>query len=208
MASRLNWEAPFWGTVSSAGWDMQASNDGITAVLADTYVYDEMGHRVEQVEGPLWIERVVGQARLRFVFADLAGGVSGVDFHHRIYPVSTDDLDVFDRDIQSQGEADSDFMWHKVEYADLNTIENGASAFGGDWLLFNGTHAQKPFADGRNGYFDVKVGRYLREGEALVYKVKGATIPNGGSWTAQWDSGGSSFCALDLWVRVLLRRHV
>lgn len=136
------------------------------------------------------VERIVGQYLLTAI-ATAEGGDRFV--HHRVYQADGDQTSVALRELNTQDDADTSFLWHKVD--GWSQSRNGV-AWGG-WAHPGGLNeAQVPFEHGRSGHFDIKVGRRIEEGQSLLWHTQldaAATPPNDNEF------------GLFLWVRLLMR---
>ncbi len=135
------------------------------------------------------VERVIGQYLL-------AAGTSaeGGDriIHHRVYVAEGDQDAVNLRDLYTQDDADTSFLWHKVDAYSTNQIDTAW----GTWANGDANSPAPAFMDGRLGSFDIKVGRRVEEGTSLIWhtqlKHEGANLTDN-TWV------------LSLWCRVLMR---
>lgn len=138
------------------------------------------------------IERIVGQ----YMFH--SNEVAGVHrmVAHRIYPVTADASAITIRDLWLQDDAESDFLWHKID-PDVSQANGDQWGSWGKQTTGGSSDANHTLYMGRFGHVDVKVGRRLREGEALI-------------WHSQWtDVGGGEPSSdtkwVSLWLRLLVR---
>ncbi len=134
------------------------------------------------------VERIIGQYIVR---GKSNAEVGDRYMHHRVYVADGDQTSVSLRNLFTQDDADSSFLWHKVEGYDGTFIglNWGTWANGGDADLAN------PFMAGRLGSFDIKVGRRVEEGTSLIWhtQLNNTGILADDTWTLQ------------MWVRCLLR---
>lgn len=208
MASRYTWYTPHWGYVTGISL---VSDQAITV----TMVGPEEAFSDRLSEERIRVTRIIGQYNLRWGSVGVEAGSASTDvleMHHRVYPVSSDGINVFNRDLFSITDADTDFMWHKTELVDYGSLVTNAVGAGGTWLLngpgsSNTSQVQKPFSSDRMGFFDIKVDRTIDEGEELLWKTQlNMSGYNAGSTpTDKAFTGGTM--SLHLWVRMLVRTY-
>jgi len=185
VASRLFWHVPAWfnGLPSATGgadfvWDATGQ---IVIPLLET-------ETASQSIAPdnYWVERIVGQYHM--TLRDTIGEITPAFIHHRVYVMPADEVGVDTRDLLEKDDADTSFLMHKVEYGDDNL--NGVVK--GNWQELESLTLQPLIS--RNGGFDIRVGRKVEAGEALIWHSQQAI-------SAFVTSGG-----INMWCRVLLRQ--
>lgn len=174
------WHVPGTATSPNYCWDnwsqLAPGGGGTGNVLADIVaplvqtnegaIVSEMPSRDEFV-----VERIVGQYMIQAVNITVNRMMM-----HRIYPVTADANAVAIRDLFGQDDAESDFLWNRVEPAP--SLLDGD--VWGNWQ--NETAAagpQMPQNYNALGHIDVRVGRRLREGEALIWHTQLSTVGGG-----------------------------
>lgn len=186
---RFYWFCPAWdpqdvqgGLTPGAG---NVGNDSIVNLI-NTDFADPGDPRQDNFV----VERIIGQYKLNAVSGAEAGDRV---VHSRVYVADSDMDSIAIRDLYTADDADSSFLWHKVDAFDSSWI---GTAWG-NWQNGSATQPAPAFQNGRLGSFDIKVGRRVEEGQSLV-------------WHTQWKN--STGGALDddeffvmLWVRLLMR---
>lgn len=164
------------GTPSNVGFD-------IFTVLVGT----DVGGTASVVPGAAdeyVCERIIGQYML------VSSQLTPEDFfvHHRVYPTISDAASVALRDLTSDDDAESDFLWHSIE-AWRASYNNDSF---GNW---GPEPADDRYFMGRSGHIDIRVNRRIRQGEALVWHTQlvGAAAPMDDSFF------------LKLWLRMLVK---
>ncbi len=135
------------------------------------------------------IERVIGQWKLSG-FPTSPGDEFFI--HERIYVVDFEPGAIAIRSLDSQREADTSFLYHQVT-AWHNNWDNDKW---GNWRAGTAdTVGVDAFRMGGPNFRDVKVGRRLNEGQALIYhwQMEGVTIPP------------DNVFHLQCWLRTLVR---
>ncbi len=110
--------------------------------------------------------------------------------HHRVYVAPTNSAATALRSLNSADEAESSFLWHQVEpcSAALNGFVYGT---------WSGETSSRPGGRqfmGRFGHIDIRVGRRLEGGEALIWHTQIVNPP----------AADNTF-GLKLWLRLLVR---
>ncbi len=188
MAKRKSyyWHVPVWADVSSP-----TQGNGVSNVGDDIFVEllnSDFAPPADPRQDNFVVERIIGQYML--VSSGTAESGSRI-VHHRIYVVDGDQNTHQFRDIFSQDDADSSFLWHLVEGVSASSV---GGVFG-SWRKEGANEPQKPFERGRLGSFDVRVGRRVDEGQSLIWHTQ---LDNQGELVnGTWD--------LIMWVRVLMR---
>ncbi len=136
------------------------------------------------------VERIVGQWLL--VNRATANGDSAL-IQHRVYVADSDSTEVPVRDLYTQDDADSSFLYHHVS---AWPSEATGSSWG-SWRRAAEAFPSSPSMAGRQGHVDIKVGRRVEEGQTLLWHTQLArqgelVIPDD-----DWE--------LHAWFRVLMR---
>lgn len=186
----------FWWHVAGAGW---ASGDpgsaGILNVGRDmvlVLVDSEEPTGQEPVvpeQDDFVVERVIGQWMVNGAQAVAANFF----IHERVYVVESEPGALALRDLANRREADTSFLYHQVTSWDAGW---NADAWG-NWNS-SGLVSDRPsvFATVGSNFRDIRVGRKVLEGHALVYhlQIEGVAIPTDGDFNAKF------------WMRTLLRK--
>lgn len=177
-----------WYQLSPGGFGITNVGRDIVLVLVDSE--EPTGDEPVVPENDNFvIERVIGQWQLT------GNEAVGLNYfiHERVYVTEVGPGSVSLRDLSSAREADTSFLYHNITSWD-------ASYNGDTWGNWNssGLVTDQP-AQYRTGgpYFrDIKVGRRVNEGEALIYhlQIEGAGIPVDATFGGQF------------WMRTLLRK--
>lgn len=135
------------------------------------------------------IERVIGQ---HMIFS--GEPVAAQYFlHERVYVTDVSPGAVSLRDLSSEREADTSFLWHQVTAWSAGWNNDTW----GNWVA-SGLFTDNPGTSriGGPGFRDIRVGRRVLEGQALVYhwQLEGAGVPTDSTFT------------LYPWFRTLLRK--
>ena len=131
------------------------------------------------------VERVIGQY---MISTNESIGTQRF-MHHRVYVADADLATIALRVLDTASEAETSFLWHKVEYAS----ELLAAAPGGTWQN-NGPVDSEQGAVDRRGSFDIRVGRRVEQGTALLWHTQLEPAPV-----------ADDLVFLKLWVRLLVR---
>ncbi len=185
--SRYFWHVPNNGWHSSnpnPQLGVGNTNDDIVVPLIDSEIIPVTA----TPEHDQWVvERIVGQWLLT---SQEDAPVQHHYVHSRIYPVSADSVSVAIRSLQLAEEAESDFLWHHVSpwptTFDTDTW--------GNWQTSGAGNPSGETYMGRFGHFDVRVGRRIEQGTALIWHTQMVPAP-----TADNDF------FLKLWLRLLVR---
>ncbi len=188
MARRFYWHVPEWSDST------EPQNLGSNPILNDAagnltaeLINSDFADPDDPRQDNFVCERVVGQYLM--VAASGADGGPRI-IHHRVYVVDGDQNVHAVRDLYSQDDANTSFLWHKVEGWDSTWIGQPW----GTWAT-GATNTPAPtFERGRKGHFDIRVGRRVTEGQSLIWHTK---IDTGGLVTDDFH--------LHLWCRVLMR---
>ena len=195
MARKKNF---FWH-VAPFGWfdgrpdnaaDIQNTGLDMVLVLVDTE--EPTGDEPFVPENDSFVvERIIGQWKLSHF------PLTGSDewfVHERVYVVDAEPGAIAIRDLASNREADTSFLYHQV----TAWHNNWNSDRWGNW------RSQVPNTIGTMGYRmggpnfrDIKVGRSLREGQALIYHWQLVGLP---------QPADNAF-HLQCWFRTLLRER-
>lgn len=185
---KFYWYVPEWGddvaTFSVPAGVLNVGSDIIVRLIDTDFASPDDPRQDNFV-----VERIIGQYMLT---AGATAAAGDRICHTRVYVADGDQTSVAARDLYLQDDADSSFLWHRVHaFADLWRGDQW-----GDWQNGSAGNPITSFSNGRSGAFDIKVGRRVEEGQALL-------------WHTQVDVTGNppaddTFGVL-LWVRVLLR---
>lgn len=187
--SSFYWYVPSWDGHDAIGGATPADHENVGNDIVVELVNTDFAAPGDPRQDNFVVERIIGQYKLNNqTGADPADRI----VHHRVYVADGDQSSVSLRSLYSADDADSSFLWHKV---DVMTGAQHARAWG-NWGNGASTDPPAPFSNGRLGAFDIKVGRNIPEGRSLLWHtaVKNGGIP---------EPDGEWFLAL--WVRVLLR---
>lgn len=186
----------FWWHVASGGW---ASGDPTTAgilnvgrdivlVLVDSE--EPTGEEpVVPEQDDFVVERIIGQWKL--TGAQPAG--TNLYVHERVYVVDSEPGSLALRDIANRREADTSFLYHQVTAWDAGWNADVWGNWASSGLV---TDRVGTYRNGGPYFRDIRVGRKVLEGHALVYhlQLEGVAIPTDGNFSAQF------------WMRTLLRK--
>ncbi len=185
---RFYWHVPEWGSDDSgpvAGNGLGNVGNDIVVELVNT----DFAAPGDPRQDNFVTERVVGQYMIR---AEPEAEVGDRFVHNRVYVADGDQNAVSLRDLYTQDDADSSFLWHQVMGFDGTII----GLPWGMWSRGGDADLQVAFEGGRLGNFDIRVGRRIEEGQSLI-------------WHTQLDDGvvalANDSWRLFLWVRVLMR---
>lgn len=175
------------GSPGASGGIANVGNDIFTPLVQSE---DRAGATLSTVPDAAdeWVvERVIGQ----YHFYGTQPAAMNAYFHSRIYPTLSDETSVALRDLTTQDDAESDFLWHQID-------PWSAVYDGDDWGNWQAASSGNPTGErfmGRFGHVDVRVNRRIRQGESLIWhtQIKGPIVP-----------GDDEFW-LRLWVRMLVR---
>lgn len=194
MASRprnMQWHVPpgawFQGGPGTAGSGIANVGEDIILDLVSTEGLVAGGSAIPDSQGGrIWIERVVGQYNFS------GGEVVAVPHfvHHRVYEADSDGASVGLRNLTTQDDAETSFMWHQVDPFPVGYNNLPLGGWGGQTNL--ASIATVPFASGRLGHVDIRVGRMLEPGRSLVWHTQISPVPVGAGY------------GLRAWIRVLL----
>ncbi len=163
MAKQMAWHVPVWhGTQPAAGGGKNNVGRDIIVPLVDTNP-PGVANPIPELENWL-VKRVIGQFMLQGTQAVSEHGF----LHHRIYPVSSDNLGITIRDLGNADDAESDFLWHMVE--PWSTVYN--ADVWGNWQAQNSGNPTATWQAGRYGHFDVGVNRRITEGNTLIWHTQ------------------------------------
>lgn len=132
------------------------------------------------------VERIVGQ------YVAVTDAAIPVDnwLHHRIYLSQADNTSFALRSLNTEDDAESSFLWHHVE-GQSNIFNN--DKFGTWQSAGSGVPAATPWMT-RHGHIDVRVGRRVRQGEALLWHTQIVPAP-----------AADNEVSLQMWLRCLVR---
>ncbi len=176
----LFWHVPHWfsGAPAATAGILSTGSD-VVAALVDEHDNQDLG------QDNFVVERIIGQYQV--TTNDVAGAVDRY-IHSRVYVCQADDTTLSLRDLTTVADADSSFLWANVQM--FRVAANSTSE--GSWLHSGGAGLNQPATE-RNGTFDIRVGRRVEEGTALVFHTQ--------CFPLVLDNE----LILKLWVRVLLR---
>jgi len=132
------------------------------------------------------VERIVGQYQ---VTADESVGAFHF-LHHRVYVVDADATSIALRTLSEADDAETSFLYHKVEYWDA-TFDNDPA---GNWQVSSGAGPAPTPWQGRHGHVDIKVGRRIEGGRDLIWHTQVISPP----------AADNTFY-VKLWLRMLVR---
>ncbi len=161
---KFYWFCPQWdGQAVQGGAAPGIGNLGndIAISLIDTDFADPGDPRQDNFV----VERIIGQYKVNAIT-----GAPGGDrvIHHRVYVADSDTTSIALRNLYTADDADSSFLWHKVD----TFADNQIGQAWGNWRNGNDAEPQIPFQNGRLGGFDIKVGRRVEEGQTLVWHTQ------------------------------------
>lgn len=187
--SSFYWHAPAWDQHDAQGGVTPLDNANVGNDIVVELVNTDFADPGDPRQDNFVVERIIGQYKLNAITgADASDRI----VHHRVYVADGDQNSVSLRNIYSVDDADSSFLWHKVDVLTQNSIGKAW----GNWAEGDATEPPVPFVDGRLGSFDIRVGRAVPEGRSLI-------------WHTQLKNGGLALdddeYFLGLWVRVLMR---
>ncbi len=186
---KFYWFCPEWdGQAVQGGAAPGIPNIGndIAISLIDTDFADPGDPRQDNFV----VERIIGQYKVNAV-TPAEGGDRVI--HHRVYVADSDSTSIALRNLYTADDADSSFLWHKVDVFAPAMID---SAWG-NWGKQGTSEPPVPFQNGRLGGFDIKVGRRVEEGQTLVWHTQvhqSVAIP----------LDDDTFF-VQLWIRLLMR---
>ncbi len=133
------------------------------------------------------VERIVGQYQL-----SKNETTSSDDYwHSRIYVAQTNATATALRSLNSADDAETSFLWHQVDGME---VEADGDVWGSWQARLTGARpVPTPFM-GRNGHLDIRVGRRLEGGEALIWHTQIVAAPT-----------ENNVCFVKLWIRLLVR---
>ncbi len=181
------WHVPpatwYAGSPLALGGNSNTGQD-IVATLVDTETAQTARPDIDNFV----VERIVGQYMLT---KDAPSGEIADEFwHHRVYVAPTNATAIALRSLNTADEAESSFLWHQV---DPMPVE-----YDGDiWGNWQQGSAPRPGATplmGRFGHVDIRVGRRLEGGEALIWHTQIVPTP-----------ASNFFYYVKLWLRLLVR---
>ncbi len=132
------------------------------------------------------VERIVGQYMLN------KDAPSGLDefWHSRVYVAPTNATAIALRDLRTADEAESSFLWHQLD--PMPAVYDGD--VWGNWQEAVGPTPAATPTMGRHGHIDIRVGRRLEGGEALIWHTQVHLPP---------AQNNTHF--VKLWLRLLVR---
>lgn len=186
--TKFFWHVPpdtWFGTGPVAlGPDLNTGPD-IVVTLIDTETVQSARPDIDN----FIVERIVGQ----YVVSKNEMTPTNHYAHSRVYVGPTNATSIALRDLASADEAESSFLWHQVD--PLPAALDGEVY--GTWTDSSSTVTLQPGATpfmGRFGHVDIRVGRRLEGGEALIWHTQIANPP-----------AADDTIALKLWLRLLVR---
>lgn len=197
MAKRT--KKPYWWHVVADGWSNGAPiNAGVTNVgvdivipLVDTEEAAALENDLVPEHDEFVVERLIGQWQLRGEQV----APSNYFVHERVYVTQSTAGTVALRDLVAAGEADTSFLYHNVTLWSASFNND----VWGNWQVGGVGDATPPEANvAQHGplFRDIRVGRRLEEGEALVYhwQLRGTVAP------------GDAEFSVKCWFRTLVRQ--
>lgn len=158
------------------------TNQDIVATLIDTETVQSARPDIDNFV----VERIVGQ----YMLTKDASVAANEFWHHRVYVAPTNATAIALRSLNTDDDAESSFLWHQVD--PMPTTADGDAW--GDWQLApGGNPSATPFM-GRFGHVDIRVGRRLEGGEALIWHTQVVFTP-----------AANLTHYVKLWLRLLVR---
>lgn len=172
------WHVPEWfggGPSSSLGISNISSD--IIVELVNTENVATLG------QDNFIVERVIGQYKV------VSNDATPLEryLHHRVYVTMGDATTVNLRALNTADDADTSFMYHKVEHFSIS-MHNDVR---GTWRETSGDTGAA--AEARRGMFDIRVGRRVNEGESLIWHTEVSPLAS------------DDEIHMQMWVRVLLK---
>ncbi len=172
MASRMFWHVP--ALCWHAG--IQAAGSGNQNVLRDIVVSlistnPPSNSAVPDDLSNFTCKRVVGQ----YLLIGNEPVAQQHMIHNRVYPTTSDNAAVAIRDLDGADDAESDFLWHKVE--PWPSVFN--SDLWGNWQTAGNAVPPAAFRNGRMGDVDITVNRTIQDGQDLIWhtQIAGSNAP-------------------------------
>ncbi len=132
------------------------------------------------------VERIIGQYQIT---ADEA--IAGNKYvHNRVYVADADATSFAIRSLVTADDAESSFMWHQV---DPHSVNADGRAFG-MWGMHTDGNPDAGHFMGRRGHVDIRVGRRINQGFALLWHTMLFPAP-----------AANDEMFLKLWIRLLVR---
>ncbi len=184
----------FWHVPPGAWATLDPTVNGVDSVAGDVVILlvdAESGVASAHPEiDNFVVERIVGQYMIKM--HAVTPPPVGMGIAHRVYVTDADTTSVAFRNLNTADDAETSFLWHQVDAMaeDLNN-----DPFGSWQRPSSGARPRLTPTPtmGRYGHIDIRVGRRLEGGEALVWHSQ--SIP------AQIDDSWS----IKLWLRFLVR---
>ncbi len=132
------------------------------------------------------VERIIGQYHFTGSEAPLVNRY----LHHRVYKADADATSFTIRNLQTEDDAESSFLWHQVD--PFSTDADGRAY--GQWGMTAAGNPDMETFMGRRGHLDIRVGRRVDQGEALIWHTRIFPAP-----------AANDVYALKLWIRLLVR---
>lgn len=204
MASRFRWYTPFWQqVVNPLGADLALTDSqSIQLITPEGLFADTIS------ETDVRVTRIIGQYRVWFNGVEFPDALArSLYIHNRVYVVSGDGTNIFNRDLTNIIDADADMLWNQIDFMARSQLSSTDQANMGTWggagPGSTDTYANvKPFMMGRMGHFDIKVDRRIEEGESLVWKTQ---LEPGNNALASGPNMGRMY--IDMWVRCLVKTY-
>lgn len=188
----------FWHT-PSVGWHTGGpeANSGVTNVGRDIVVMlldTEAGISDRPEQDRFVVERIVGQ--YMFSAVDNVPSMGDLFLHHRVYVADSDQTAIAIRDLATEDDAETSWLWHQVEYWPVSQYGHQ----GGGWdrqVNAAGLLVPTP-SNGRHGHFDIRVGRLLEGGQSLIWHTQAVK-------TVAGNDVADGFLFVKHWIRLLCK---
>ncbi len=185
-SSKLYWHVPEWNSDNFAGLASGVGNVGGDIVIP--LINTDFAAPGDPRQDNFVVERIIGQYLLTAAASAAAGSRI---IHSRVYVADSDASSIALRSLNTADDADSSFLYHHVGHFDNGAIDKQF----GTWQNGGVNEVTGDIgAAGRQGHFDIKVGRKVTEGETLLWhtQISSLALVND-TWFIQ------------MWVRVLMR---
>ncbi len=188
--SKYHWYAPVWTDAGPHNPSTGTNNVGNEIVI--NLLNTDWNPPGDPVADNFVVERVVGQYLLHASMG--ASDVSRM-VHHRVYVAPTDENTVSLREISTLDDADTSFLWHQVD----GWGSGWADKTWGSWRqgVTGDPQTLATAWKGRQGHFDIGVGRFVGEGTSLLWHTELQSSVFGQLTDDTW--------ALMMWCRVLMK---
>ncbi len=154
------WYCPAWSAEGQMNPSIGISNVGndIVVPLIDT----DWAPPGDPVQDNFVVERIIGQFLLH---GDATAPAQDRIVHHRVYVADSDSTSIALRNLYTQDDADTSFLWHLVDGFSADSPGNAW----GNWKKGAASTLGSTFMNSRLGSFDIRVGRRVEEGQTLLW---------------------------------------